>query len=36
VLAEVPGGGFALELADPEARAIAALVTRHWLQDQRH
>ncbi len=36
VLAAVPGGGFALELADPEARAIAALVTRHWLQDQRH
>jgi hypothetical protein len=36
VLAEMPGGGLALELADPEARAIAALVTRHWLQDPRH
>ena len=36
VLAEVPGGGFALELADPEARAVAALVARHWLQNPRH
>jgi hypothetical protein len=36
VLAELPGGGFALELADPEARAIAALVARHWLQNPRH
>jgi hypothetical protein len=36
VLAELPGGGFALELADPEARAIAALVARCWLQHPRH
>ena len=36
VLAELPGGGFALELADPEARAVAALVARHWLQGPRH
>ena len=35
-LAELPGGGFALELVDPEARAIAALVTRYWLQTARH
>jgi hypothetical protein len=35
-LAELPDGGFALELADPEARAIAALVARHWLQHARH
>jgi hypothetical protein len=36
VLGERPGGGFALELADPEARAVAALVARHWLQHARH
>jgi hypothetical protein len=36
VLAELPGGGFALELADPEARTVAALVARHWLQNPRH
>lgn len=35
-LGELPGGGYALELADPEARAIAALVARHWLQTARH
>ena len=36
VLAALPGGGFALELTDAEARAVAALVTRHWLQGPRH
>jgi hypothetical protein len=36
VLAELPDGGFAVELADPEARALAALVARHWLQNPRH
>lgn len=36
VLAELPGGGFALELSDPAARAVAALVARHWLQHARH
>lgn len=36
VLVELPGGGFALELTDPEARAVAALVARHWLQGPRH
>ena len=36
VLAELPGGGFVLELAAPEAREIAALVARHWLQTARH
>jgi hypothetical protein len=35
-LAGSPGGGFVLEAADPEARAIAALVARHWLQASRH
>jgi hypothetical protein len=35
-LAPLPGGGYALELADPEARAVAALVARHWLQAPRH
>ncbi len=32
----LPDGGYALELADPAARAIAALVARHWLQNGRH
>ncbi len=36
VLAESPGGGFGLAATDPEARGIAALVARHWLQAQRH
>jgi len=36
VLAESPGGGFVLEATDPEARGIAALVARHWLQAPRH
>jgi hypothetical protein len=36
VIAESPAGGFVLEAADPEARAIAALVARHWLQAARH
>jgi hypothetical protein len=36
VLAGLPGGGFALELVDPEARAVAALVAGHWLQGRRH
>ncbi|HTO47866.1 MAG TPA: hypothetical protein VML91_09510 [Burkholderiales bacterium] len=36
VLAESPGGGFALAATDPEARGIAALVARHWLHSQRH
>lgn len=31
-LAELPGGGYALELADADARAIAALVSHHWLR----
>jgi hypothetical protein len=30
--AELADGGYALELADPSARAVAALVARHWLQ----
>ena len=34
--AALAGGGYALELADPEARAVAALVARHWLQNARH
>jgi len=36
VLAESRGGGFALEGTDPEARGIAALVARYWLQAPRH
>jgi hypothetical protein len=36
VLSAAPGGGFALEAADPEARAAAALVARCWLQAGRH
>ena len=31
VLRESPGGGYALEMADPEGRAVAAALARHWL-----
>jgi len=33
---ETATGGFALDMTDPEASAIAALVARHWLQTARH
>ena len=33
---ETATGGFALDMTDPEAGAIAALVARHWLQTARH
>ena len=36
VLTPAPAGGYALEAADPEARALAALVARLWLQSARH
>jgi hypothetical protein len=35
-LHETGTGGFELEIADPEAKAVAALVARHWLQTARH
>jgi hypothetical protein len=36
VLRETAAGGFELEMTDPEAAAIAALVARYWLQTARH
>jgi hypothetical protein len=36
VLRETATGGYELAIADPEAAAIAALVSRHWLQTARH
>lgn len=36
VLRPAPAGGYVLEAADPEARVVAALVARLWLQAGRH
>ncbi len=36
VLRPASAGGYALEAAEPEARALAALVARLWLQSARH
>jgi hypothetical protein len=36
VLTPAPGGGYVLEAAAPEARAVVALVARLWLQTERH
>lgn len=33
---ETATGGFELEMSDPEAKAVAALLARHWLQMARH
>jgi hypothetical protein len=35
-LGEALGGGFALEISDPEARDVAALISRHWLLRGAH
>jgi len=35
-MCESATGGFTLDLSDPEASTIAALVARHWLQTARH
>jgi hypothetical protein len=36
VLEPAPEGGYSLEAANPEARAVAALVARLWLKAGRH
>jgi hypothetical protein len=36
VLKEAPGGGRVLEAMEPEARTVVALVSRLWLQPERH
>jgi hypothetical protein len=36
VARETATGGYELAITDPEAAAIAALVSRHWLQTARH
>lgn len=36
VLREGPDGGYSLEMTDPDGRAVAAALARHWLQQARH
>lgn len=33
---ETPGGGFTLEMVEPDGREVAAILARHWLQQLRH